>query len=282
MPCSQNRPLVFSPLPPLLHILKTTDFATEVKILLTTVVFGILLPFVGTTLGSAVVFFIKKHRRISLTDCLAGFAAGVMLAASVWSLIIPALEGSGSLGRLSFLPTAAGFSAGIIFMLVSENVVERLYSAETNKSGFVTAFAVTVHNFPEGLAVGLVYASLLSESSPVAAAGALSLSLGIAVQNIPEGAIVSLPLYSDRGGKLRPFLYGVLSGAVEPVAAVTALLFARLFSPLMPLLLSFAAGAMIFVVMQELSEEMRGEKGRGLLFFALGFAVMMSLDVALG
>ena len=234
----------------------------------------------ATVFGAALGFIIKKIS-YKFNDMVLAAAAGVMLAASVWSLIIPALEGSGSLGRLSFLPTAAGFSAGIIFMLVSENVVERLYSAETNKSGFVTAFAVTVHNFPEGLAVGLVYASLLSESSPVAA-GALSLSLGIAVQNIPEGAIVSLPLYSDRGGKLRPFLYGVLSGAVEPVAAVTALLFARLFSPLMPLLLSFAAGAMIFVVMQELSEEMRGEKGRGLLFFALGFAVMMSLDVALG
>ncbi len=249
-----------------------------------TVALGIMLPFLGTALGSAAVFFIKKHHRLALTDCLAGFAGGVMLAASVWSLLIPALEGSGSLGRLSFVPSAAGFMAGMLLMLLSGSLVERLYSGREgeNKSGLVTAIAVTVHNFPEGLAVGLVYASLMNESSPVAAAGALSLSLGVAVQNIPEGAIVSLPLYSDRGGRLKPFLYGVLSGAVEPVAALTAIAAARLFSPLMPFLLSFAAGAMIFVVMQELSEEMRGKKGRGLLLFALGFTVMMSLDVALG
>lgn len=252
--------------------------------MISTVITGVLLPFLGTALGSAAVFFMKKHRRLELTDCLAGFAGGVMLAASVWSLLIPALERSEGLGRLSFVPSAAGFSSGIIFMLLCERLVERLYSdrAGENKSGLVTALAVTVHNFPEGLAVGLVYASLLRSSSPVAAAGALSLSLGIAVQNIPEGAIVSLPLYSDRGGRVKPFLYGVLSGAVEPVAAVTAIVFARLFSPLMPFLLSFAAGAMVFVVLEELSDEMRGEKGRGLLLFALGFTVMMSLDVALG
>ena len=252
--------------------------------MISTVITGVLLPFLGTALGSAAVFFMKKHRRLELTDCLAGFAGGVMLAASVWSLLIPALERSEGLGRLSFVPSAAGFSAGMLLMLLCGRLVERLYSgrAGENKSGLVTALAVTVHNFPEGLAVGLVYASLLSSSSPVAAAGALSLSLGIAVQNIPEGAIVSLPLYSDRGGRVKPFLYGVLSGAVEPVAAVTAIAAARFFSPLMPFLLSFAAGAMVFVVLEELSDEMRGGKGRGLLLFALGFTVMMSLDVALG
>ncbi len=240
-----------------------------------------MLPFLGTALGSGAVFFVKKHRGIAMTDCLSGFAGGVMIAASVWSLLLPSIEAAAALGRLSFMPSAMGFFVGIIFMLLCERLVERLYTGK-NSSGLVTAFAVTVHNFPEGLAVGLVYASLMSESSPAAVAGALSLSLGIAVQNIPEGAIVSLPLYSDEGGRLRAFFFGMLSGAVEPVAALTAILAARLFSPLMGYLLSFAAGAMIFVVMQELSEEMRDGKGRGMLFFAFGFVVMMSLDVALG
>ncbi len=252
-----------------------------------TVVTGIMLPFLGTALGSAAVLFIKKNSPMALTDCLSGFAGGVMLAASVWSLLLPSIEESAALGKLSFLPSAVGFFAGIVFMLFCQRLVERLYAdkgAGQLRSGLITAFAVTVHNFPEGLAVGLVYASLLSQSSPVAVAGALSLSLGIAVQNIPEGAIVSMPLYTARGGRLKPFLYGVLSGAVEPVAAVTAILFVGLFSPLMAYFLSFAAGAMIYVVMNELSEEMKGvkSKGRGMLFFALGFVLLMSLDVALG
>ena len=253
--------------------------------MVTTVITGVALPFIGTSLGSAAVFFMKKHRSLALTDCLSGFAGGVMLAASVWSLLIPSLEEGEALGRFSFLPSATGFFIGIIFMLFCESVADRLYKEKIGsefKSRVITAFAVTVHNFPEGLAVGLIYASLLSDSSPVAVAGALSLSLGIAIQNIPEGAVVSLPLYSNRWGKMKAFLYGVLSGTVEPVAAVTAVLFARFFSPLMAYLLSFAAGSMIFVVMEELSEDMRGRNGRGILFFALGFTVMMSLDVALG
>ena len=253
--------------------------------MVSTVLTGVMLPFLGTSLGSAAVFFMKKHRTLTLTDCLSGFAGGVMLAASVWSLLIPSIEESAALGKLSFLPSAVGFFIGIICMLFCESVVDGFYknrAGQEFKSRMITAFAVTVHNLPEGLAVGLVYASIFNDNSPVAVAGALSLSLGIAIQNIPEGAIVSLPLYCGRGGKLKPFLYGVLSGAVEPVAAVTAIFFARLFSPLMAYLLSFAAGTMIFVVMEELSEEMRNEKGRGLLFFAFGFMVMMSLDVALG
>lgn len=253
--------------------------------MLSTVVTGIMLPFLGTALGSGAVFIMKKNHRAALTDCLAGFAGGVMLAASVWSLLLPSLEKSEGMGRLAFLPSAVGFALGVIFMLLCERLIERLSfgtSYAGMKSRLVTAFAVTVHNIPEGMAVGMVYAALLSETSPGAVAGAFSLSLGIAIQNIPEGAIVSMPLFSGGTGKLRAFLFGVLSGAVEPVAAVTAILCVRLFSPLMAYFLSFAAGAMVFVVMQELSEEMRGIKGRGMLFFALGFAVMMSLDVSLG
>ena len=253
--------------------------------MLSTVVTGIMLPFLGTALGSGAVFIMKKNSRAALTDCLAGFAGGVMLAASVWSLLLPSLERSANMGKLAFLPSAVGFILGVVFMLMSDRVIERLSVSDSDtgmKSRLVTAFAVTVHNIPEGMAVGMVYAALLSDMSPGAVAGALSLSLGIAVQNIPEGAIVSMPLYSAGTGKLRPFLYGVLSGAVEPLAALAAILCVRIFSPLMAYFLSFAAGAMIFVVMQELSEEMRGRRGRGMLFFALGFAVMMSLDVALG
>ncbi len=257
----------------------------EVKSLFTTVLTGIMLPFIGTALGSGTVFIMKKNSRAGLTDCLSGFAGGVMLAASVWSLLLPSIEESGSLGRLAFIPSAVGFLLGIVFMLFGEMLIEK-FSFGNNlggtKSGLVTAFAVTVHNIPEGMAVGMVYASLLSGADKSAVIGALSLSIGIAVQNIPEGAIVSLPLFSSGQSRGKAFFYGVLSGAVEPVAGLITILCVRLFSPLMAYFLSFAAGAMIFVVMQELSDEMKSEKGRGMLFFALGFALMMSMDVGLG
>ena len=208
-----------------------------------------------------------------------------MLAASLWSLLLPAIEESMNLGKLSFLPSAAGFFVGVMFMMLSEKAIDRFSSSKQfslRKRSFITAFAVTVHNIPEGLAVGMVYAALLNSTAPGTAAGAIALSLGIAIQNIPEGAIVSLPLYSGGISKLKAFSSGVFSGAVEPVAATTAILFVKLFSPLMPFFLSFAAGAMIFVVMRELSEEMRSESSRGMIFFAFGFIIMMSLDVALG
>lgn len=244
-----------------------------------------LLPFIGTAAGSGAVFVMKKEGRAGFADCLAGFAGGVMLAASVWSLLIPSFEYSASLGRLAFAPSVAGFLLGIVFMLLCERLIDKLsFGGGVNftKSSLVTAFAVTVHNIPEGMAVGMVYAALLSGSDSKALVGALSLSIGIALQNIPEGAIVSLPLFSSGAGRLKAFVSGVLSGAVEPVAALFTLLCVRLFSPLMAYFLSFAAGAMVFVVMQELSDEMKSEKGRGILFFALGFAVMMSMDVGLG
>ena len=251
--------------------------------MVSTVLTGVFLPFLGTALGSSAVFFMKSNRRAALTDCLSGFTGGIMLAASVWSLLIPAIEKSNHLGAVAFVPASVGFMLGVVFMLLSERLIERLTaSAKGIKSRFVTAFAVTIHNIPEGMAVGMVYAALLSDMTSAAVAGAVSLSLGIAIQNIPEGAIVSLPLYNGETGKLKAFLSGVLSGGVEPVAAAVAILCVGFFSPLMPYFLSFAAGAMIFVVMHELSVEMKSESGRGILFFAFGFSLMMSLDVALG
>lgn len=250
--------------------------------MLSTVIIGVLLPFFGTAIGSSAVFAMKKNRKAAFTDCLSGFAGGVMLAASVWSLLIPAIERSVSYGVYAFLPSSVGFSLGIAFMVLCERLFERLdFSENANaKSKLITALAVTVHNFPEGMAVGIVYAALVAFPDAVSLSAALSLSLGIAIQNIPEGAIVSLPLLSHKRGKVKSFLCGVLSGAVEPLGAVMTFFFAGLFSPLMPVFLSFAAGAMIFVVMNELSDEMKGN--RGMIFFTLGFVVMMSLDVALG
>lgn len=249
-----------------------------------TVAAGIMLPFFGTAFGSAAVFLMKRNRRAALEDCLCGFAGGVMLAASVWSLLLPAIEASEGFGSLSFLPSAAGFFTGIIFMLLSEKIILRLLrNPQTERKRAITVFAVTLHNFPEGMAVGLVFAALASCPDSVSLAAAFSLSMGIAIQNIPEGAIVSLPLLSEKRGKLRAFFSGVLSGVVEPVGAVLTFFFARFFTPLMPLFLSFAAGAMIYVVMNELSQKKEDEKSsRRMLFFALGFVIMMSLDVALG
>ena len=250
--------------------------------MLSTVIIGILLPFFGTALGSSAVFAMKKNRKAAFTDCLSGFAGGVMLAASLWSLLIPAIERSVSYGAYAFLPSSAGFSLGIAFMVLCERLFEKLdfYENAKIKTKLITALAVTVHNFPEGMAVGIVYAALVAFPDAVSLSAALSLSLGIAIQNIPEGAIVSLPLLSHKRGKVKSFLCGVLSGAVEPLGAMMTFFFAGLFSPLMPVFLSFAAGAMVFVVMNELSDEMKGN--RGMIFFTLGFVVMMSLDVALG
>ncbi len=208
-----------------------------------------------------------------------------MLAASVWSLLIPSIEHAEGLDSFAFLPSAVGFLSGIIAMLMGEKLLERLSAVkDADRSNLITALAVTVHNLPEGMAVGLVLSALLSYPDELSASAAISLSLGIAIQNIPEGAIVSLPLCSGTRGKPKAFLYGVLSGVVEPIGAVLTLLFASFFTPLMPYFLSFAAGTMIFVVMNELSEEMQTQKGkgRGMLFFGLGFVIMMSLDVALG
>jgi len=222
---------------------------------------------------------------------LAGFAAGVMVAASVWSLLIPAIEQSAALGRLSFLPAFTGFWLGVLFLLALDHLIPHLHvgseQAEGPKSKFgrttMMVLAVTLHNIPEGMAVGVMYAGFLSENAQITAASALALSLGIAIQNFPEGAIISMPLRAEGESEGKAFLGGVLSGIVEPIGAVLTILAARLVIPALPYLLSFAAGAMLYVVVEELIPEM--SQGRhsnvGTIFFAVGFSVMMALDVAL-
>ena len=256
------------------------------------VLFGILIPFIGTTLGSACVFFMKKSLGDLVQRSLAGFAAGVMVAASIWSLLIPAIEQSENMGKLSFLPAFIGFWVGVLFLLLLDRLIPHLHigsdKAEGPKSKLgrttMMVLAVTLHNIPEGMAVGVMYAGFLAGNSQITAASALALSLGIAIQNFPEGAIISMPLKAEGESKGKAFLGGVLSGVVEPVGAVLTLLAARLVIPALPYLLSFAAGAMLYVVVEELIPEM--SQGRhsniGTIFFAVGFSIMMTLDVALG
>ena len=254
--------------------------------------YGILIPFLGTSLGAACVFFMKKSLSDTVQRSLTGFAAGVMVAASVWSLLIPAIEQSEGMGGLAFLPAFIGFWIGMLFLLTLDHIIPHLHAksdkAEGPKSKLrrttMMVLAVTLHNIPEGMAVGVMYAGYLSGSAQITAAGALALSLGIAIQNFPEGAIISMPLRAEGVGKGRAFLGGVLSGVVEPIGAVITLLAARLIVPALPYLLSFAAGAMLYVVVEELIPEMsQGEHSNiGTVFFAVGFSIMMMLDVALG
>ena len=253
---------------------------------------GILIPFLGTTLGAACVFFMKKSLSDLVRRSLAGFAAGVMVAASIWSLLSPAIEQSDGMGKLSFLPAFIGFWGGVLFLLLLDRLIPHLHvgseQAEGPKSKLgrttMMVLAVTLHNIPEGMAVGVVYAGFLSGNTQITAASALALSLGIAIQNFPEGAIISMPLRAEGERKGRAFLGGVLSGVVEPIGAVLTLLAAQFVIPALPYLLSFAAGAMLYVVVEELIPEM--SQGRhsnlGTVFFAVGFSVMMVLDVALG
>ena len=256
------------------------------------VLFGILIPFIGTTLGSACVFFMKKSLGDLVQRSLAGFAAGVMVAASIWSLLIPAIEQSESMGRLSFLPAFIGFWIGILFLLLLDHLIPHLHVGSEQMEGpksnlsrtAMMVLAVTLHNIPEGMAVGVMYAGFLAGNTPITAAGALALSIGIAIQNFPEGAIISMPLRAEGESKNRAFWGGVLSGVVEPIGAVLTILAAQLVIPVLPYLLSFAAGAMLYVVVEELIPEMsQGEHSNiGTIFFAVGFSVMMVLDVALG
>ena len=252
---------------------------------------GILIPFLGTSLGAAMVFFLKKQISSSVQKALTGFAAGVMVAASFWSLLQPALENSEHMGKLAFLPAAIGFLVGVGFLLALDMITPHMHMDKQNegpRSGFRRTtkmiLAVTLHNIPEGMAVGVVYAGFLAGDTDISAAGALALSLGIAIQNFPEGAIVSMPLMAEGMPRRKTFWAGVLSGAVEPAAAVITILAAGLVTPVMPYFLAFAAGAMMYVVVGELIPEM--SEGRhsnvGTIAFALGFVVMMILDVALG
>lgn len=253
---------------------------------------GILIPFLGTSLGAACVFFMKKTLSDMVQRSLTGFAAGVMVAASVWSLLIPAMEQSAGMGKLSFIPAVVGFWIGILFLLGLDHIVPHLHVKSGQTEGpksqlrrtTMMVLAVTLHNIPEGMAVGVVYAGYLSGSAQITAAGALALSLGIAIQNFPEGAIISMPLRAEGMKKGKAFCGGVLSGVVEPIGAMLTILAAQLVVPALPYLLSFAAGAMLYVVVEELIPEMSqgSHSNIGTLFFAVGFSIMMMLDVALG
>lgn len=256
------------------------------------VIRGILIPFVGTSLGAAMVLFMKNSLNEQVNRALLGFAAGVMVAASIWSLLIPAMEQSARKGSWAFVPAVVGFWAGVLFLLLLDHLIPHLHQnseeAEGPKSRLkrttMLVLAVTLHNIPEGMAVGVVYAGLVSGNTYITVTGALALSIGIAIQNFPEGAIISLPLQAEGTGKGKAFLYGVLSGVVEPVGAFLTILAATLVLPALPYLLSFAAGAMLYVVIEELIPEMSAGKHSdiGTLFFAVGFTLMMALDVALG
>lgn len=256
------------------------------------VFYGILIPFLGTSFGAACVFFMKKEMGDRLQRMLTGFAAGVMVAASIWSLLIPAMEQVSDMGKMAFVPAVAGFWLGILFLLLLDHIIPHLHRnsqrAEGPKSQLkrttMLVLAVTLHNIPEGMAVGVVYAGYLAGSTQISAAAAMALSLGIAIQNFPEGTIISMPLRAEGTGKPKAFLGGVLSGIVEPIGAILTILAAGLIVPALPYLLSFAAGAMLYVVVEELIPEMsQGEHSDvGTIFFAVGFSVMMMLDVALG
>lgn len=254
--------------------------------------YGILIPFLGTSLGAACVFFMRKTLSERVQRALTGFAAGVMVAASVWSLLIPAIEESSAMGKWSFVPAAAGFWIGILFLLALDHIIPHLHAKSGQTEGprsrlqrtTMMVLAVTLHNIPEGMAVGVVYAGYLTGSAQITAMGALALSLGIAIQNFPEGAIISMPLKAEGMSKGKAFLMGTLSGAVEPLGALFTIWAAGLVVPALPYLLSFAAGAMLYVVIEELIPEMsQGEHSNvGTICFALGFTLMMALDVALG
>ena len=258
----------------------------------TPVIYGLLLPFTGTSLGAACVFFLKKGLGDRVQRGLTGFASGVMVAASIWSLLIPAMEQSAGAGNWAFLPAVIGFWAGVLFLLGLDHLIPHLHQRSQQAEGPRTrlgrstmmVLAVTLHNIPEGMAVGVVYAGFLAGDGQITMTAALALSLGIAIQNFPEGAIISMPLRSEGMGKARAFAGGVLSGAVEPLGALLTILAAGLVVPALPYLLSFAAGAMLYVVVEELIPEMsQGEHSNvGTLAFALGFTLMMTLDVALG
>jgi ZIP family zinc transporter len=252
---------------------------------------GLMIPFAGTALGAACVYILKDQLGRNVRKALQGFAAGVMTAASVWSLILPAIEQSDTLGRFAFAPAALGIMLGIGFLLFLDVSVPHMHldeSEEGRKSSLSRTakmmLAVTIHNIPEGMAVGVVYAGLLSGTSLISVAAALALSLGIAIQNFPEGAIISMPLRMNGETKNRAFLLGTLSGAVEPLAGLATIALLKYAVPAMPYLLSFAAGAMLYVVVEELIPEMSegGHSNTGTIFFAIGFVVMMALDCALG
>lgn len=256
------------------------------------IIIGVLIPFFGTALGAACVYIMKKEMNELINKMLLGFASGVMIAASVWSLIIPAIDMCEDMGKFSFVPAAIGISLGILFLLILDKVIPHFHINSNNSEGIKSSslkkttmlvLAVVIHNIPEGMAVGIVFAGALNEGALITVVGAFALSIGIAIQNFPEGAIISMPLKSQGLSKNRSFYCGVLSGIVEPIGAGLTILFSSFFIPAMPYLLSFAAGAMIYVVIEELiPEASQGSHSNiGTIGFAFGFIIMMILDVAL-
>ena len=253
---------------------------------------GLLVPFVGTTLGAAMVFFMKNKMNVKLEKLLLGFAAGVMIAASVWSLLIPSIEMSVEQGKIAWVPASAGFLFGILFLFILDSLIPHLHLKSDKPEGIkaklkkttMMVFAVTLHNIPEGMAVGVIFAGALAGNTGITMAGAFALAIGIAIQNFPEGAIISMPLKSEGMSKMKAFGCGVLSGIVEPIGAVITILLTSTITSILPYLLAFAAGAMIYVVVEELvPESQAGEHSNiGTIGVAIGFVIMMILDVALG
>lgn len=256
------------------------------------VLIGLLIPFAGTTLGAAMVFFMRKEMNEKLQKALLGFASGVMIAASIWSLLNPAIEMAESQGETAWIPPAVGFLLGMGFLLLLDTVTPHLHLTEEEPEGVpanlkkttMLVLAVTLHNIPEGMAVGVTFAGVIAGNNLISAAGAFALSIGIAIQNFPEGAIISMPLRSQGLSKSKSFLYGTASGAVEPIAAAITILLTGLVLPILPYLLAFAAGAMIYVVVEELIPEAQAGKHSNIstIGVAVGFTLMMVLDVALG
>lgn len=256
------------------------------------ILIGLLIPFLGTILGAATVFLLKDKLNKKIEKLLLGFASGVMIAASVWSLIIPSIEMAGEQGKIAWIPAAVGFLLGIIFLLVLDSVIPHMHLESEKPEGrksklkktTMLVLAVTLHNIPEGMAVGVLFAGAMIGNTGVTMAGALTLAIGIAIQNFPEGAIISMPLKSEGMSKTKSFFYGAFSGIVEPIAAIITILLTNLITPILPYLLSFAAGAMIYVVVEELiPESQAGEHSNiGTIGVAIGFVIMMILDVALG
>lgn len=250
---------------------------------------GLLIPFAGTTLGSAMVFFMRGMNK-QIEKLLLGFAAGVMIAASVWSLLIPAIDMAGEMGQIAWIPAAGGFLGGMAFLLVLDSLIPHLHLESTKPEGVestlkkttMLVLAVTLHNIPEGMSVGVTFAGALIGDAGITMAGAFALAVGIAIQNFPEGAIISLPLRSEGVSKMRSFVYGALSGIVEPIGAFVTILLAEQIVSALPVFLAFAAGAMIYVVVEELIPEAQAGEHSNIatVGVAVGFVIMMILDVA--
>ena len=255
-------------------------------------VLGLAIPFLGTALGSFMVFFMKNQMNKKLEKLLLGFASGVMIAASVWSLLIPSIDMAKEQNVIEWLPASLGFLLGIFFLLILDSIIPHLHLNSDKPEGLkaklekttMMVLAVTLHNIPEGMAVGVVFAGAMAQNSGITMAGAIALAIGIAIQNFPEGAIISMPLKSEGVSKPKAFLYGMLSGIVEPIGAILTIALTNLVVPILPYFLSFAAGAMIYVVVEELIPESHsGEHSNiGTIGVAIGFVIMMILDIALG